>query len=229
MSARRYLSISEDQWILARLRPDGTPDGAWFAPKRYSSSPIRSIAIAGNPILLTGEAKPAEGSDHRWQTHLLWRSPRTLDRTVRSNPGAGTGPGIDDVLPKAVADGTHFYLVGTQSLSTAERRLRIEKRRLIDGSLEDSLDSPISHPIDIGCALDGDSLFISGGDGIRSLVRWYRADTGTLDSGFGSGGEGAADWSGMSDFATSLGVDHDALYVGGDEGSMRIRVDKRHR
>ncbi len=195
--------------------------GVVTADPSSGSDTITALAWDGTSLLIAGADESAGSGDLRWRVEKRnWASgaPDSLFGTggvITSDPS--TGP---DVIHGLAIDSTYLYAVG-YDCSSGNRRWRIEKRRILDGTPDLGFGSAGVVAVDpstgsdeaTGIILDATSMYIIGFDEAVAAgdSRWRiekRSLTdGSLDPVFGLGG--------VLTTNPSTGVDQPRAIIGG--------------
>jgi hypothetical protein len=156
------------------------------------------------------------------------------DGVVTSNPS-----GSWDEAHAIAIDSTAMYVVGIdQSPGPVDHQWRIEKRSLVDGSLDTGFDGDgvvMSNPstgydwaYDI--AIDSTYMYVVGFDLDLGNSQWRiekrSLSDGSLDTGFGEDGHVLSNPSVGYDDAYAIAIDSTAMYVVGSD-SYQWRIEKR--
>jgi len=156
---------------------------------------------------------------------------------VANNPSTGS-----DYANAIAIDSTAMYVVGYDS-SPGNEQWRIEKRSLIDGSLDTGFDTDgvvtnnpsVAHEQACGIAIDTTAMYVVGHDSSLGNSQWRiekRSLTdGSLDTGFDTDGVVTSNPSTDTDVAYDIAIDTAAMYVVGYDYSpgdnCQWRIEKR--
>ncbi len=202
---------------------------------------LRAAIEVSGPFVLVGGDEVTGVGDLRWRIEKRRTSDGSLDASfgsggiVTSNPSTGI-----DVATSIATDGTYLYIGGFDS-TPGDRQWRVEKRLLLDGSLDTAFGvggiltvnpSTGRDEISIMAVYDTSGFFAIGFDESAGVgdFQWRiekRAlTTGALVAAYGSGGVVTSNPSSGDDMPTCLASD----LIGGFDsvaGNRRWRVERR--
>jgi hypothetical protein len=206
------------------------------------SDVVNDIAVDGYYIYLAGWDETLGNGQWRIEKRDITTgelvSAFSTDGVVQSNPSSNR----EEPLSIAV-DGQYIYVAGyDRDLINAQ--WRIEKRDISTGSLVSNFDSDgiaLSNPssgndLSWAIAVDTQFMYIAGNDEFPGDSQWRvekrDLNTGDLDIGFDSDGVVQSNPSSNFDFARSIAIDSQYVYiVGYDEfpvsGDRQWRIEKR--
>ncbi|MFC1671897.1 hypothetical protein ACFL01_02050 [Planctomycetota bacterium] len=153
-----------------------------------------------------------------------------------------TNPSDESDRPVAIAQDTDYLYIGGYDTNPSDNQWRIEKRNKSDGELVYAVTSnplsPLGNDRILGITVDESHLYAVGrNDNAGDASSEWRIEkrdktTGDLDTGFGTGGVIAGNYSAGYDHAFAVIVHNEDLYVGGEDSSTglyQFRVEKRDR
>lgn len=211
-------------------------------PSPYWDEPLE-MAIDSEYIYVVGYEYVSSG-DYMWRIEKR----RLVDGTFDSNFGYGgvvknnPSPSMDFAFDITI-DKNWMYVVGFDGISNSgsgDYQWRIEKRSLIDGSLDINFgdggvitnNPSVDWDTARGIVIDSNWMFVVGYDFSYWRIEKRNLIDGSLDMNFGSGGVIISDPSIYREGATDISIDSSWIYVVGADyspGNTQWRIEKRNK
>ena len=237
------------QWRLEkRSTADGLLDPGFGSGGVVTENPsiygdaVWALAIDAGWIFAAGyDESPGQG-DRQWRLEKRSTADGSLDPGFGSGGVVTSNPSSQLEQPYAAAVYTgSIYIGGYEWVpGVGDRQWRIEKRFLLDGSLDPGFGTGgvvTSNPSFEGdeiraLAIDEPFLYVAGHEETLSTGRGWRVEKRALNDGapdpcFGTAGAVTSIPSSLADTLSGIALDASSLIIVGDEAGDLMRIEKR--